>query len=403
MTEFSTRLYDARRRFGVSAIAGALITDGNVEYSAKGSEQGGFTLDTLVPQFCLSKVLTATLIALAIEEDAFALDDSVTDFFSAAPMVESDGAARRVTVSQLLSHTHGWVSAPAPQSRRSSDGFIAPRTILKDLASRPRLFEPGGMYSYDNGGYLLLGAMLESVHRARFGEILQRRLIGPLGMSGASVGAIACPAEGEGIALSTRALCRLVQYHLSAQRPAANLARTVQTTPGWNPFYRGTTLAWRDLGDGWLSHEGVGFEGAPYSMVRLNRETGAALILASPDARARLLGLQIFSAIARSSPVTEFALPLSGAALAACDHNSLCGAYANGANQTFIYRGEGAQVRARFTIAGRAPTERTLQPATREVYFLQAPLGRRQFVQPLRSGGRITHLWDGYEIARRME
>jgi hypothetical protein len=178
----------------------------------------------------------------------------------------------------------------------------------------------------------------------------------------------------------------------------------VLDTPGWTPFYQGTSLAWRHGGGNWLSHEGVGFQGGPYSMVRLNPVENIGLILMSPDPRSRILGAQLFSQLSRVDLTAEFALPLSREALAAFDAEPLCGAYVNGDSHTTIHREHG-KLQGSFSIGGSASVqERTLQPATRDVLFLNAPLGRRHFVQPLRTQqtSEITLLWDGYEVARRL-
>jgi CubicO group peptidase (beta-lactamase class C family) len=382
MNDFGARLTDSARRFGIRQIAGALIANGETQFSEIASiQQIRFDCDTPQPIFCLAKVLTASLIALAVQDDLLAMDARVEEVFACAPMEDFDGHARRVTVFHLLGHMHGWQNASTPAHRRDESGFITPQAILRDLTGQPRLYEPGAMYSYDAVGYLLLGAMLERIHHARFSDILRRHLFPRLAMTGADAAADACPAgDGAGILLSVRDLSRFVAFHLlGGPQAASRLAPRVIDTPGWSPFYQGTSLAWRHLGGDWLSHEGVGFQGAPYSMVRLNPAENIALVLISPDPRSR------------------------GAALTAFDATPLLGVYVNGDSCTTIYK-EGGRLRGRFAIGGStARQERTLQPATRDVLFLNAPVGRRHFIQPLHANGtsEITHLWDGYEVARR--
>lgn len=417
MDEFRERLSDAARRFGVRSLAGALLKDGDIQYAA--CTPGAFGADTAQPIFCLAKVLTASLIAQAIQSGRLALRDRLDALFDTGPLMETDGAARAVTIFHLLSHTHGWEGAPDPDVRRNRDGFIAPQAILRDLTGRPRLYEPGEMYSYDSAGYLLLGAILEKLNGARFGALLHHHLLSPLGIETVKLADVVCPAEGYEISLSVRALSRLVEYHLSPERHehalpnAVEASRMLQSrvmdTPGWSPFYKGTTLAWRDFGSGWLSHEGVGPLGSAYSMVRLNPGARTALILMSPEPRSRLLGAQLFNDLSRSNLTADFALPLSGAALDVFDPEPFFGTYGNGRNRTTILRGDHGQLQASLTLAGGprcdiAHEERALQPATRDVLFLKTPIGRRHFIQPLRSSisNEFTHTWDGYEVARRL-
>ncbi|MEJ0023351.1 MAG: serine hydrolase domain-containing protein [Alphaproteobacteria bacterium] len=215
MLDFSSRLADAARRFSVRQIAGALIVNGETQFSAAHAE---FDCDTPQPVFCLAKVMTASLIALAIERGRLSIDTPVEEF------LDFDGGDRRVTKRHLIGHMHGWENAAPLARRRDANGFIAAEDILTTLARKPRLHAPGAMYSYDSAGYLLLGAVLERIHGARFDDILQRHLFAPLAMFGAEAPASACPAgDGDGISLSVRDLSRFVAFHLPGGADAARL------------------------------------------------------------------------------------------------------------------------------------------------------------------------------------
>lgn len=414
--DFRTHFVAAARRFGVRHAAGAFLCVDDIQFA---EAQAGFGVDSAQPIFCLVKVFTANLIAQAAQSGRLALAQGLNELFETGPLIEADGAARNVTMFHLLSHTHGWESAPALEVRRDSSGFITPKAILRDLASRPRLYEPGAMYSYDSAGYLLLGAVLEKLHGERFGALLQRHLLAPLGMDAAIVDS-ACPAEGYGLALSVRALSRFVDCQLAPEKYQRALPHAAETTrmlatrvigtPGWSPFYQGTTLAWRDLGAGWLSHEGVGMHGSCYAMVRLNPDARIGLVIMSPDPRARLMGAHVFNQISRADIKADFALPLTGAALGAFAPGAFCGAYANGKSRTTIYRNPAGEIEVQLAFPPRPGLDavceaRGLRPATRDVLFLKAPVGRRHFIQPLRgaAGKSFTHLWDGFEVARRID
>ena len=91
---------------------------------------------------------------------------------------------RRVTLRRLLDHTSGiW---------RHDNGTLPDRTRRSNLPLAETLamihagdfeFEPGERYVYNNSGYMLLGQVIETVTGLGFGEVLQREIFEPLGMT----------------------------------------------------------------------------------------------------------------------------------------------------------------------------------------------------------------------------
>ncbi|MGB7296295.1 MAG: serine hydrolase domain-containing protein, partial [Candidatus Aminicenantales bacterium] len=55
--------------------------------------------------------------------------------------------------------------------------------ILKRLQNLPFEFEPGDKWSYSNSGYVLLGFLIRQVTGKFYGDFLQERIFGPLGMT----------------------------------------------------------------------------------------------------------------------------------------------------------------------------------------------------------------------------
>ena len=107
----------------------------------------------------ITKQFTAVAIMMLVEEGVISLDDPMTKFL---PDYPEYGDA--VTVEHLLTHTSGIVSYTGipgymDQEIRKDLTIQGLIDVFKDL---PVEFEPGERFAYNNSGYVLLGAIIES-------------------------------------------------------------------------------------------------------------------------------------------------------------------------------------------------------------------------------------------------
>jgi len=153
----------------------------------------------------MTKPVVATAVLMLVEEGRIRLDDPVSRFIPAfrdvkvavarAPAPGSPAGTpayytvppdRPLTVLDLLTHTGGLVSGPistaaaAPvMDRHRAEGVKA----LEDLANVPLEFQPGTRWQYSGlAGFELLARIVEIASKQRFGEFMQQRICGPLGM-----------------------------------------------------------------------------------------------------------------------------------------------------------------------------------------------------------------------------
>lgn len=131
--------------------------------------------ETIFQSGSVGKQFTATAIMMLVEEGKLRLDDRLTKFFPGAP-----ATWKRVTIRQLLSHTAGFTDYPKNFDMRAD---YNEDKLLKIVEGIPLAYEPGTKWSYSNLGYLTLGIVIHKVTGKFYGDFLQERIFGPLGMA----------------------------------------------------------------------------------------------------------------------------------------------------------------------------------------------------------------------------
>jgi CubicO group peptidase (beta-lactamase class C family) len=136
------------------------------------------TPDSVFQIGSVSKVWTATMIMQLAEEGRLALDTPAARVLPGAALGDPDASAE-VTVAHLLTHTSGIDGDVFTDTGRGDDCL---ERYVAGLASVPRIFPPGGAYSYCNSGYVLLGRIIEVLDGRTWDASLRERLAGPLGL-----------------------------------------------------------------------------------------------------------------------------------------------------------------------------------------------------------------------------
>lgn len=131
----------------------------------------------------ISKQFTAVMIMKLVEAGQLSLDATLAE---ALPYYRQDTGSR-VTIRHLLGHTSG-----IPSFTDSPGDSIEPcpstREFIIRYCSGDLLQSPGSLFRYNNGGYIILGAVVEQVTGLAFEEALLRNLFDPLGMKSSGLG-----------------------------------------------------------------------------------------------------------------------------------------------------------------------------------------------------------------------
>lgn len=180
----------------VPALAAVVVQHGQI---AETAAIGMRSIDDNVPVTIddqwhigsLTKAITSTLAGVLVEQSVVRWDTTPQDVWPEMTQAIHPGF-RDVTLEELLSHTSGMHNSEiVPNAARDS----APGTIVErrriwvnELLSEAPAHQRG-TFSYSNGGYVVAGAMLETLTGTPFETLLQEQLLAPLSMTGTGYGA----------------------------------------------------------------------------------------------------------------------------------------------------------------------------------------------------------------------
>ena len=161
-----------------------------LEWNIPNAPEVRFRLGSLTKQF------TATLILLLQQDGKLNIDDPVSKYLPDTPK-----SWEKITLAELLGHTSG-----IPNFTDNKD-FLAwrmnPHTHAEEIAffrDKPLDFEPGSTFAYSNSNYEVLGTVIEKVSGKQYGDLLEERIFGPLGMkdTGLDADELVLPRRAEG-------------------------------------------------------------------------------------------------------------------------------------------------------------------------------------------------------------
>lgn len=127
----------------------------------------------------VTKQFVAAIVLQLQEKGLLNVADTLGKFFPDFPRGNS------ITIHQLLTHTSGVTNYTKPDKIEPGSLLGVPRSVdslYKLLTNQPLDFAPGEKYSYSNGGYLLLGLIIEKITAKKFELVLTENILKPAGM-----------------------------------------------------------------------------------------------------------------------------------------------------------------------------------------------------------------------------
>jgi beta-lactamase class C len=145
---------------------------------ADGSTKRPITSDTLFNVASVRKPFEAILVALGTLRGELSLDDPVGRY---VPELRGD-TIKRVTIGELATHTSGLL-LPTDHPPWPNDSFDLKQFFKMLNAWTPQSGEqPGRQRIYTHAGYVLLQLALERRYGRPIGELIEDRILKPLGM-----------------------------------------------------------------------------------------------------------------------------------------------------------------------------------------------------------------------------
>lgn len=138
-------------------------------------------LETKFNLASVGKVFTQVAIGQLLKQNKISLDDKLGKFL---PDYPNKDAKEKVTLRHLLTMTSGipdvfgekFMNYPKGKLRSINDYFPL-------FADQSLAFEPGTRNQYSNGGYILLGAIIEKISGQSYYDYVQKNIFNPLGMT----------------------------------------------------------------------------------------------------------------------------------------------------------------------------------------------------------------------------
>jgi CubicO group peptidase (beta-lactamase class C family) len=163
-------------------------------------DEASLTRDAIFRIYSMTKPVTGVALMILFEEGRWRLDDPITDYLPEladlrvfagvddnGDMITED-LGRPPTMRELMSHTAGFgygLFDIHPVEREYRRTHVLSADSLDELVQRvariPLMFQPGAEWFYSVATDLQ-GVIVERLSGMGFGEFLQRRIFGPLGM-----------------------------------------------------------------------------------------------------------------------------------------------------------------------------------------------------------------------------
>ncbi len=168
---------------GLVGLSAAVVQDGRTVLaegfgvsSLRTGEPVG--AETMFAIGSITKQFTAACVLLLAEDGKLAVTDPVSKYYPGLTR------AGDITLLDLMNHVSGYPDYyPLDFVERPMARATASDEVIRIFGTRPLDFEPGTRYSYSNTGYLILGRVVEKVGGEPFGDFLERRILGPLGLT----------------------------------------------------------------------------------------------------------------------------------------------------------------------------------------------------------------------------
>jgi D-alanyl-D-alanine carboxypeptidase len=123
----------------------------------------------------INKTFTALAIAQLIQQGRLSLDDPLAKHL---PDYPNRDAAAKITIRDLITHRSG-----VAQFMRADFGEATVEQMARAVGAEPQVFEPRARQAYSNGGYIVLGRVIEMASGQSYAAYVAEHVYRPAGMT----------------------------------------------------------------------------------------------------------------------------------------------------------------------------------------------------------------------------
>ncbi len=151
----------------------------NAEFRQPNGPDTRFRIASVTKQF------TALLVMQLVDSGRVRLDGTIADYL---PWYPAD-VGRQITIEQLMTHMSGTRDLEEiPGYYATDDSTLnSHAAVVRRYLMVPPAWTPGTRFRYNNGDYIILGAILEQLTGQSFASLVQSRILTPLGMRNSGI------------------------------------------------------------------------------------------------------------------------------------------------------------------------------------------------------------------------
>jgi CubicO group peptidase (beta-lactamase class C family) len=138
--------------------------------------------ETLFQAGSIGKSYTATAVMQLVDDGSVDLDAPLRTYISDLEFADAE-VSKSLTARQVLTHTAGIDGDRLDDEKAFGRGDDCVERYVASLHDLPLITEPGGLWSYCNSGYVVLGRLIEVVTGLTYEAALTTRLLAPLGLT----------------------------------------------------------------------------------------------------------------------------------------------------------------------------------------------------------------------------
>ncbi|MFJ6151720.1 serine hydrolase domain-containing protein [Micromonospora profundi] len=226
--QIDTRVARAQADGHVPSLVLGVVRDGTLAHLATAGEHPRPGVDLQYRLGSISKTMTATLVMQLRDAGRLSLDDPLERHLPGTGVGE-------LTVRQMLAHASGLQREPDGDWWERAAG-VDLATLLAGLTADKIAHPPHATYHYSNLAYALLGGMLERLTGTPWIDLLDERILTPLGMRRTTYSATEPFARGYVVHPWHDTLREEPRTDTGAMAPAGQLWSTIEDLGRWAAF-----------------------------------------------------------------------------------------------------------------------------------------------------------------------